>query len=258
MALKENLEKQGQWLFRNRSYLPLLILLPAIFFYVRTEINPRLFFLEDTRWEVWYNSACLLVGLLGLAIRIYTVGHTPKNTSGRNVKGQLADELNTTGIYSAVRHPLYLGNFFMWLGPALLTGNFWFVLIFCLLYWLYYERIMFAEEHFLREKFGAQYTSWADHVPSFIPRFKNFQPPKYTFSWKKVLKKEKNGLVALFILFCFFNFLGKWIEQDAAFDWYDWFILIACIFTVLAYLVLKYLKKRTTLLEDARQKIQIR
>jgi len=83
---------------------------------------------------------------LGLFIRAYAVGHTPANTSGRNTKEQLADELNTTGIYSMVRHPLYLGNFFMWLGAAVLTKNGWFIVAFILLYWIYYERIMFAEE----------------------------------------------------------------------------------------------------------------
>ena len=34
-----------------------------------------------------------------------------KNTSGRNTHDQVADSLNTSGIYSIVRHPLYVGNF---------------------------------------------------------------------------------------------------------------------------------------------------
>jgi len=103
-----------------------------------------------------------LISLCGLAIRVYTVGHTPANTSGRNTAGQLAESLNTTGIYSLVRHPLYLGNFFMWLGVALLIANFWFVIAFVFAYWIYYERIMFAEEQFLRTKFGPTYVEWAN------------------------------------------------------------------------------------------------
>src|SRR5690554_7017051 len=124
MPLQEELEKQGVWLFRYRSILPVAILLIGTFLYLRTEIYPETFFLEDTPYELYYESVCLIISLAGLGIRIYTVGHTPQNTSGRNVKGQLADSLNTTGMYSIVRHPLYLGNFFMWLGPALMTGNF--------------------------------------------------------------------------------------------------------------------------------------
>ena len=124
-------------------------------------------------------------------IRIYTVGHTPVGTSGRNTAGQVADSLNTTGIYSVVRHPLYLGNFLMWLGIALLTCNIGFVTAFILGYWIYYERIMYAEEQFLRRKFGDTYLHWAEQTPAFLSRFNRFKPSGLPFSWKKVAKKKK-------------------------------------------------------------------
>ncbi|MGC9453013.1 MAG: methyltransferase family protein, partial [Oceanipulchritudo sp.] len=50
-------------------------------------------------------------------------------TSGRNTKQQVAYSLNTTGFYSVVRNPLYLGNFFMYLGIALFTHHWWLVLV---------------------------------------------------------------------------------------------------------------------------------
>ena len=62
----------------------------------------------------------------------------------------------------------------MWLGAALLIANAWFVVVFILVYWVYYERIMYAEEQFLRRKFGTVYTDWAAHTPAFIPSFKHF------------------------------------------------------------------------------------
>lgn len=247
MALQEEFEKQGVWLFRYRSTLPLIILFIGAILYLRTKIYPETFFLEETPYEIYYEFFCLLISLFGLGIRIYTVGHTPKNTSGRNTQGQVAETLNTTGIYSIVRHPLYLGNFFMWMGPALLTGHFWFVIVFCFFYWIYYERIMFAEEQFLRRKFGNIYTDWAQNVPAFIPNFKNFVKPNLAFSWKKVLKKEKNGLAATFIIFTVFNISGKLIQNETN---YNYFIIIPCILTLLMYLILKYLKKQTTLLNE--------
>ena len=66
---------------------------------------------------------------------------------------QVADSLNTTGIYSTVRHPLYLGNFFMWLAIVVLTADLYFVIVFCLCYFIF-ERVMLAEEDFLANKFG--------------------------------------------------------------------------------------------------------
>lgn len=248
MALQEELEQQGNWLFRYRSFLPLIILLIGTALYVRTELYPETFFLEETPYEGYYESACLIIGLFGLFIRIFTVGFTPSNTSGRNTKEQVADSLNTSGIYSVVRHPLYVGNFFMWLGCAMMTGNFWFVVAFILAYWLYYERIMFAEEQFLRRKFSKTYLEWTSQTPAFIPSFKKYTKPQYTFSWKKVLKKEKNGLAALFLIFTFFNITGELIEQKTKFN----YLLIGlCIATGFLYIILKFLKKYTTVLNES-------
>lgn len=248
MALQEEFEKQGNFLFVYRSYLPLIILVIGAALYVQTELNPETFFLKGTTYEIYYEMFALLVGLLGLAVRVYTVGHSAKNTSGRNTtQGQVADSLNTTGIYSTVRHPLYVGNFLMWLAPALLTGNLWFIVAFCLMYWVYYERIMYAEEQFLRGKFGEEYLKWSDGVNAFIPSFKNFKKPLMPFSWKKVLAKEKNGLFALFLIFCAFDITGELIKGETNFNY---FLIAMCVLTGLSYIVLKLLKNHTKVLQE--------
>jgi hypothetical protein len=107
---------------------------------------------------------------------------------------------------------------------------------------------MFAEEQFLRRKFGQVYTDWAKDVPPFIPRFKKFKKPHLPFSWKKVLKKEKNGLAALFLIFSAFNIIGELIEGHSN---YNYFIIGCCLLSLLAYGILKYLKCRTNLLNEA-------
>jgi protein-S-isoprenylcysteine O-methyltransferase Ste14 len=246
MALQEEMEKQGNFLFKYRGYLPLIIVAVGLAVFIEPQLNVIHFFV--LRYST-VEFIGLFISLFGLFIRAYAVGHTPANTSGRNTKEQLADELNTTGIYSMVRHPLYLGNFFMWLGAAILTKNGWFIVAFILLYWIYYERIMFAEEQFLRRKFGSVYTDWANKTPAFIPSFKKYIPSKYPFSWKKVLKKEKNGLLAVFVLlFVFHNinysFLTNHIRIDL--NWIAWGTFAAGIL----YLVLKFLKKKTSILNE--------
>ena len=248
MALQEEFEKQGNWLFKNRSLLPLLILVVTLGFYliVRTDVRNILPSLRVDGFN--YQMSCLVVSFFGLIIRIYTVGHTPEKTSGRNEKkGQLAESLNSTGIYSMVRHPLYVGNYFMWLGPGLLTGNFWFIISFTLLYWLYYEKIMFAEEQFLRRKFGEMYLTWAEKLPAFVPSFNNFVNPELSFSWRKVFKKEKNGLVAVFIVFALFDTLGKWIQGR---EDYNYVFIYGTAVTLVVYLILKFLNKKTSVLDE--------
>ncbi|MFZ4059316.1 MAG: methyltransferase family protein [Ferruginibacter sp.] len=246
MALQEEFESQGNWLFKYRGSLPFIPLVIGAFLFVQVKLNPALFCIEDSPYELYYELFCLAISLFGLAIRIYTIGHTHSNTSGRNTEDQIADNLNTTGIYSMVRHPLYLGNFFMWIGPAMLTGNLWFVVAFCLFYWLYYERIMFAEEQFLRRKFGNAYTDWANSVPSFIPNFKKFVAPKLPMSWKKVIKQEKIGLFLTLLIFASFNVAGNYLQSK---EDYNYYLIGACLLSLLLYIVLKIIIKKSNLLE---------
>ncbi|WP_375581094.1 isoprenylcysteine carboxylmethyltransferase family protein [Marivirga tractuosa] len=248
MALQEEFEQQGVWLFKYRGTLPVIILFIGMAIYVYAALNPELFIIQDPQIKNYFLIFCIAVSLFGQYIRAYTVGHTPKNTSGRNTGEQVADSLNTTGIYSTVRHPLYVGNFFMWLGPALVTENIWFIVAFILFYWVYYERIMFAEEQFLRRKFKEVYTSWAEKTPAFIPSFKNFVKPNLAFSWKKVLKKEKNGFAAIFIIFCAFDVTAELLKGTQNFNVY---LIIAAAISVLLYLILKALKKSSLLRLDA-------
>jgi protein-S-isoprenylcysteine O-methyltransferase Ste14 len=195
MALVHEFENSGNWLFKRRSWLPGFIIIAGI---LAMYLGNRQAILFDMRDELIF----LGVSLFGEVIRIFTVGFAPKNTSGRNtVNGQIADELNVTGIYSIIRHPLYLGNFFMWLGPVLFLRSIEFIVIFGLIYWLYYERIMFAEEQFLRRKFGDIYDKWAEKVSSFIPYSFHYIPSRLPFSIKNVLKREYNSFVNIFVIF---------------------------------------------------------
>jgi protein-S-isoprenylcysteine O-methyltransferase Ste14 len=246
MALQESLEQQGNFLFRYRSFLPLIILFAGILVFVFDIVNDAL--------PTWIPYHCveyssLLVSIFGLIIRIIAVGNSPANTSGRNTKTQLADEINTTGIYSTVRHPLYLGNFFMWLGTVMLMANAWFTAVFALAYWIYYERIMYAEEQFLRKKFGKPYLDWANQTPAFIPSFKRYKKSKYPFSLKKILKKEKNGVLAIFVLlFIFHNIRYSIISGNAAVEM-NW-IAVATVISTIAYLILKVIKRKTNWLDE--------
>lgn len=249
MALQEEFEIQGNYLFRHRGLFPILILVIGYLVYMQIEINHKEFPYEDSILEEVVEIIAFLLSFFGLAIRIFTVGHTPANTSGRNTDGQLADQLNTTGIYSAVRHPLYLGNFFMWFGVCLWTANVWFTITFVFLYWLYYERIMFAEEQFLRKKFGVVYTTWASVTPTFIPSGKNYEKSKLRFSWRKALKKEKNGFVALFLIYFVFDASGKYFEGKSITG--NGFLFYGAIASVILYFILKYIKMYTRLLDEA-------
>ena len=134
MALIQTMEATGAKLFKYRGQIPVLIFalsLPILFF-----TNDKLYASISARWG-WGGPlyiTCTIISLLlvfaGLALRAYTVCTTPKGTSGRNTAQQVADHLNTKGIYSVVRHPLYLANYLIWAGLLVYTLN---IFAFCLL-----------------------------------------------------------------------------------------------------------------------------
>lgn len=192
MGLKTELENQGAWLFRWRGYLPLLggpVVLAAF-------ASARWPFGSQRLHEYW-DLSCFAVSLLGLAIRIHVVGHAPSGTSGRNTTQQQASSLNTTGMYSVVRHPLYLGNYLIAFGATLVPFVWWLPVLFTAVFWLYYERIMFAEEAFLRRTFGGAFNEWADRTRAFVPKVSGWQAPTTEFSLRFVLRKEYTGLAVL-------------------------------------------------------------
>jgi protein-S-isoprenylcysteine O-methyltransferase Ste14 len=196
--LNDEMVKQGHTLFRYRSFIPLLFILPG---YLALRETPAIAAkIGPAATNLWALFS-FLVSISGLVIRAVTVGYSQAATSGRNTKKQLANSLNSTGIYSLVRNPLYLGNYLMLLGVSLSLMVWWFPLLVTLSYWLYMERIIATEERFLIEKFGDSYRRWALETPAFIPRLSGWQTPRNPFSMKKVLRREFYGFTALCLAF---------------------------------------------------------
>ena len=204
MPLREELRSHGEWLFRWRSYLPLVLFACVVPAMIASRMSTG-----DSIWTKW-EIVCLAVALLGEAVRVITVGYVPGGTSGRNTECQVASALNTAGMYSVVRHPLYLGNFLMWMGPALLPGNLWLATTVALAFWIYYERIMLAEEEFLRGLYGEAYVEWASRTPAFIPRLSGWRAPPLPFSLRTVLRRELSSVFGLVTAFTALELAGDY------------------------------------------------
>lgn len=238
MALTDEFERSGNWLFRRRGYLPVILLVAGVMVIIFSEKDPdRNYLITDILY--------LFISFIGLAIRALTIGHTPKDTSGRNIKKQKAGEINTTGIYSVVRHPLYLGNFVIWLGLATFTESLYFIIIFILFFWLYYERIMFAEEQFLKKKFGREYEKWAIQTPPFLPDFLKWAPSSLPFSWKNVFKREYNGFGNIIFAFTILAIARNYQMNGQWYPELRWIIIF--ITGLLIWFTLRTIEKKTDL-----------
>jgi len=193
----------------------------------------------------------IVISLLGFIIRGYTIGTTPRGTSGRNTKKQVANLLNTTGIYSIIRHPLYLGNWLMWAGLLVFTMNISLFIIVSLLYWIYYERIIFTEERFLEKQFGNQFIEWSQEVPAFLPVFSKFVKSDILFSFKAVLRREYSGFFAMVFSYTIvdywlvFTFMQHYALKPVSWSRPSLYVLGV---TLLIVLILRTLKHHTTLL----------
>lgn len=240
MSLRTELEISGGWLFRHRSFLPIGAL-------------PIIFSLPSYHF-VWQSHALneigqylgLMVSLLGLGVRVLAIGYAPEGTSGRNTKSQVADELNTTGMYSIVRHPLYLGNYMIMMGFLVALHNCLAFLLATSIFCLFYERIMLAEEAFLRKKYADYFERWAQNTRAFFPAFGNWTQPSIPFSWRTVLRREYTGLFLITSLFFLLDLVGdSIIEKHLIFD-LTWVVIF--ILGLVSYVTLRALKKGSRIL----------
>lgn len=249
MPLIEDMERTGGWLFRWRSFLP-VFLVPIALYLAYVDDNLPAF--NDLRWL----ATCVGVGFLGLVIRAFTIAYIPKGTSGRNTsEGQVALTLNSKGMYGYIRHPLYTGNYFMWLGIVMHTGNLFFTIAVSVAFWVYYTLIAMTEEKYLRSKFGQEYLDWASGTPAFLPRTLKWNPPGVFFSFRNVLKREYNGAYAMIISFSAIDFAHS-LREGYSSELHlkevlmlSPFMMYLLLVSTCAFLGLRFIKKRTKLLD---------
>jgi protein-S-isoprenylcysteine O-methyltransferase Ste14 len=114
-------------------------------------------------WLARPTPGLLLVGLFlalpGLALRALAAGHIEKDRA-----------LATTGPYAALRHPLYLGSFFVGSGLVVAGGRWLLLPLFLGLMALVYGKTIDAEEAELARLFGDDYRAYKTRVPAFVPR----------------------------------------------------------------------------------------
>lgn len=238
MTAQNQTEKLANQFFKYRGQIPVLFFIVA---FGLMHIFPER--------ENWTNDSRFILALglvvLGHLIRAIAVGNRAPHTSGRNRDEQVAEALNSTGIYSMVRHPLYLGNITTYIGWAVFTGINWLVPVFLILFVAYYRLIIYAEEQFLTRKFGQAYLAWKKQTPLLLPAFWKYKPNGQSFSLKIVLENEYSGWAAsmttLWVLLAFQLYV-----MNRLFSGQNAIILVCmALFIVVFGLGMRYLKKKT-------------
>jgi protein-S-isoprenylcysteine O-methyltransferase Ste14 len=147
--------RAGEFFLRRRVRLTAILFVVLIAEDVLNGIRPH-GLLNVYDWKSMLGVS-LVVG--GLALRSWAAGILHKRT-----------RLTTDGPYGIVRHPLYIGSYWMMLGFCFLIDdleNIWFVVGPVLV--LYAIRAI-REERTLADLFGRAWDAYARRVPRFLPR----------------------------------------------------------------------------------------
>jgi protein-S-isoprenylcysteine O-methyltransferase Ste14 len=160
---------------------------------------------------VFYQVGFVL-GILGVAIRVWGCGHLRKN-----------QDVVTSGPYAHVKNPLYVGTFLLAVGGVLAAGSarlpavlLWTVVgpLFLLVWFGYYmPKKQRVEGERLRKHFGEAYERYDRAVPAFVPSLRRYQEAsRAAWSWATFRDNHELGLdVVLVLLFVLMPFSGRWL-----------------------------------------------
>jgi len=99
-----------------------------------------------------------VIAAIGQLWRIYAAGVIYKNR-----------KLASTGAYSLVRHPLYLGNFLILAGFTLACANWVVVAVVAFFFLFYYPAAIRYEDNKLEGIFGDDWRAWSSNIPAMFP-----------------------------------------------------------------------------------------
>lgn len=186
----------GAVLFRNRGWLPVPFL--AI---------PLLWPTGPEWWRAHMTTAGWLSGLalvaFGEIIRLAGVAAAGTVTRRRSRR---VDRLVTYGIFAWMRNPLYVGNFFAWIGFTVVSGLLWFVPVSMVLFAVEYTLIVRYEEGVLESHFGHEYLAYKARTPRWFPRTPQERVEPGPHDWGEAARSEVSTvlqyvfLVAAFVV----------------------------------------------------------
>lgn len=130
-----------------------------------------LLFPRDPISDVWLSEVLPLSAVLLVSFSILRI--QARRSIGEHTRGFThdADRLVTEGIYSRIRHPLYLSNGGIGYAFVILHMGFQPVaLVFVVALFAFEFLLSRLEDRYLENRFGDEWRKWAAATPAFFPR----------------------------------------------------------------------------------------
>lgn len=133
----------------------------------------------------------LTVVAFGQTLRAVTVGLDYIIRGGRK-RQVYAERLVCGGMFAHCRNPLYVGNYLIILGVGIASNSLLFLSIGLPFFFFAYWAIIAAEEAFLLNKFGGEFTEYCQKVNRIIPNFSGLTRTLdgMTFNWRRLITAE--------------------------------------------------------------------
>ena len=117
--------------------------------------------------EFFYTTTSKIVGSIIIVVGLFFSFPALRQffkTKNTLVTIKSASSLQTTGIYSVSRNPMYLSLLLIYTGLAFLIGNWWNIILLPLLFLVVQEYIIKREEKYLECRFGQEYLNYKSKV----------------------------------------------------------------------------------------------
>ena len=176
--------KIGEWFFKSRDFTPIPLIILLLIFGQANALT---------------TTIGIFLIISGELFRIYSVAFI--GTVSRTRSHSTGQKLITTGPFAYVRNPLYVGNFGITAGSAVIGGNVWIFVATCLLFCLQYHYIVRFEEDLLLERFGEDYAEFCRTTPRWFPKkMPTLADIEWPDNFSYSLKSEKRTLTTIFFL----------------------------------------------------------
>jgi len=231
-------DRLGRFVFRYRNYLVPVVLVGVV------ALTPRAAAGGD-RLDAWLDVLGFLVAMLGQALRVTVIGYAYIRRGGVN-KQLAAPKLVCEGFYAHSRNPMYVGNFLLFVGLMLIYNSPWGYALILPAVALALLALVRAEERYLTERFGSEYTDYCRRVNRFLPNPRGLRATMRSmhFDWRRSLRKDYGTAFAwlsgAFVLMAWgrvvrFGWIGAAPEVRC--------LAVSYVPVVLAYGVVRWLKK---------------
>ena len=183
---RKNPKDWRNFLFTYRSYTPIPFLI-VMLIYARPTITSIVI--------------GLIMAALGESVRFWGVSYAGSETRTTGTVG--GSQLVTSGPYSHVRNPLYVGNILMYVGVGVMSNALMpYLPLVALAYFIFqYTGIVSLEEEYLARTFS-NWSEYKEGVGRFVPKLRDFgRDGELKPDFARALRSERSSLIAISSIF---------------------------------------------------------